>query len=255
MNNTEKFTKKAATYSIYRPNYPSAYIEYLIQSLSLELNNTITDIGSGTGILTQQLLEKGFHVHAVEPNENMRLTAETNLNKYPNFISHNASAEHTNLPAKSIDLITVAQAFHWFDKTLFKAEAKRILTQNAYVSLVYNSRVLSESLIIENAEICKTYCPSFQGFSNGIFDNNEEFSKNLHDFFIDNKYEYKEFENSISLDLNGFIGRNLSSSFAIGPEDKNYTNFINALSELFYKYNKDDILLMPNVTRSYLGKV
>ena len=88
MNNTEKFTKKASTYSIYRPNYPCAYIEYLIQSLSLELNNTIADIGSGTGILTQQLLEKGFHVHAVEPNENMRLTAETNLKNDPNFISH-----------------------------------------------------------------------------------------------------------------------------------------------------------------------
>lgn len=254
MNNTEKFTGKAAAYSIYRPNYPSAYIDYLIQSNSLNLDSTIADIGSGTGVLTQQLLDKGFQVHAVEPNDDMRSKAEINLKKYPNFISHNATAEHTSLSDKSVDLIIAAQSFHWFDKTLFKIESKRILKKDANVSLVFNNRILSDPLIIENATICKTYCPGFKGFSNGIFNDKEEFQKVIQGFYND-KFEYKEFEHPIPFHLDGFIGRNLSSSFSIGSDDENYLNFIDALTELFYKYSKDGVLMMPNLTISYMGGI
>lgn len=254
MKNTEKFTGKAAAYFMHRPNYPKAYIDYLIQSNSLVLKSIIADIGAGTGILTQQLLDKGFQVHAVEPNDNMRITAENNLNNYPNFISHNASAEHTGLLEKSIDLITVAQAFHWFDKTLFKSEAKRILKSNANVSLVFNNRILSDPLVMENAKICKMYCPTFQGFSNGIFNDKESFQKILQEFYND-EFEYREFEHPIPFTLDGFIGRNLSSSFSIHPDDKNYTNFIDALTELFHKYSKDGVLMMPNLTISYMGRI
>lgn len=254
MNNTEKFTGKAAAYSIYRPDYPNAYIDYLIQSNSLNLGSTIADIGSGTGVLTQQLLDKGFQVHAVEPNDDMRVTAETNLKNYPNFISHNASAEHTGLSDNGIDLITAAQAFHWFDKTLFKMEAKRILKKDRKVSLVFNNRILSDPFIIENAAICRTYCPSFKGFSNGIFNDKERFLKVLQEFYKD-KFEYREFEHPIPFHLDGFIGRNLSSSFSIHSDDKNYLTFIDALTELFYKYSKDGVLMMPNLTISYMGRV
>ena len=254
MENTKKFTGKAAAYSKYRPDYPSAYIDYLMQSNSLNLDSTIADIGSGTGILTQQLLDKGFQVHAVEPNDNMRIEAETKLKNYPNFISHNASAEHTGLSNNSIDLITAAQAFHWFDKTLFKIEAKRILKKDGNVSLVFNNRILSDPLIIENATICRTYCPGFKGFSNGIFNNNKEFQRVIQGFYKD-KFEYREFEHPIPFHLDGFIGRNLSSSFSISSNDENYMNFIDALTELFYKYSKDGVLMMPNLTISYQGEI
>lgn len=254
MENTEKFTGKAAAYSKYRPNYPSAYIEYLVESNSLNLDSTIADIGSGTGILTQQLLDKGFQVHAVEPNDNMRIAAETNLENYPNFISHNASAEHTGLSNNSVDLITVAQAFHWFDKALFKMEAKRILKKDGNVSLVFNNRILSDPFIIENAEICRTYCPSFKGFSNGIFNDKDRFLKVLQEFYKDG-FEYREFVHPIPFHLDGFIGRNLSSSFSIPSDDDNYMNFVDALTELFYKYSKDGVHMMPNLTISYMGEV
>jgi 16S rRNA A1518/A1519 N6-dimethyltransferase RsmA/KsgA/DIM1 with predicted DNA glycosylase/AP lyase activity len=53
---------------------PHEYIEYLISDASLTEDCTIADIGSGTGILTRQLLERGFTVNGVERNDDMSYT-------------------------------------------------------------------------------------------------------------------------------------------------------------------------------------
>lgn len=82
----------------------------------------VADIGSGTGILSRQLLVRGLHVIGVEPNNDMRNVAEQSLNIHSRFISINATAENTTLKENSVDLVTVAQAFHWFDKKAFKIE-------------------------------------------------------------------------------------------------------------------------------------
>ncbi|WP_054026034.1 class I SAM-dependent methyltransferase [Bacillus sp. FJAT-28004] len=251
MGTKDNFTGKAAIYSEYRSNYPMAYINYLIQSNKLSSNHTVADIGSGTGILTKQLLDTDLKVMAIEPNDDMRTTAEKELNHYSKFTSLNAAAEHTQLPDKSIDLITVAQAFHWFDKEQFQLECQRILKQDANVALVWNSRDSSSELVIENAAICRKYCPSFKGFSGGI----EETPEMYQQFFRNGEYEYKVFEYHLEFDLNHFIGRNLSASYALKQTDEHYTAFIHSLSELYAKYSKNDVLIMPNLTRSYMGNV
>ena len=87
----------------------------------------VADIGSGTGILSELFLRNGNRVYGVEPNKNMRKAAERNLQKYPNFISIDGSAENMSLQNESIELMTAAQAFHWFDIENAKKEFKRIL--------------------------------------------------------------------------------------------------------------------------------
>ena len=77
--------------------------------------STIADIGSGTGILTQQLIHECSKVYAIEPNSDMRRVAEKRLRNEPGFISINGTAENTTLENESIDYITAAQSFHWFD--------------------------------------------------------------------------------------------------------------------------------------------
>ena len=129
MKTTENFTDKADIYAKYRPSYPNEYIDYLLSANELNENQIVADIGSGTGIFSHQLLESGLHVIGVEPNDDMRKMAEQSLNQYPRFQSIKATAENTTLKENSVDLVTVAQAFHWFDKEAFKIECQRILKQ------------------------------------------------------------------------------------------------------------------------------
>ena len=74
-------------------------------------------------------------------------------------------------------------------------------------------------------------------------------------FFKDGKYEFKEYQNDLLLDYDGFLGRNLSASYAPKKNDKEYKHFVLLLSELFDKYSKNGKIILPNLTRSYLGNV
>lgn len=251
MKTTENFTDKANIYAKYRPSYPNEYIEYLLSANELNENQIVADIGSGTGIFSRQLLENDLHVIGVEPNDDMRKMAEQSLKRYPRFQSIKATAEHTTLKENSVDLVTVAQAFHWFNKEAFKIECQRILKQKAHVALVWNSRDGTSPIIKENADICQKTCPNFKGFSGGI----EETPEMFNSFFKDGKYEFKEYQNDLLFDYEGFLGRNLSASYAPKKNDKEYKNFIFLLSELFEKYSKNGKILIPNLTRSYLGNV
>lgn len=251
MKSIDKFSGKADVYSKSRPSYPKEFIDYLISANSLNESSKVADIGSGTVILTRQLLERGLSVIGVEPNDDMRKAAEEALNQYEHFSSIKATAEETTIPNKSVDLVIAAQAFHWFDHEKFKLECKRILKQNAKVALVWNSRDFTSPLIIENSEICNKFCPNFYGFSGGIGDDQDVFKK----FFPDGEYEFKRIANDLTLDLQGFLGRNLSASYAPKPTDKEYQGFVEAVTDLFEKFSTNGKIVMPNFTRSYLGNV
>ena len=250
--NENKFNRMGEIYSKYRPSYPSNFIDYLFTDLGISQRGIIADIGSGTGILTRQLLEKGNKVYGIEPNADMRIIAENNLKDFPKFISVNGSAENTTIEDNSVDYITVAQAFHWFDREKFKKECQRILKPEGKVILIWNTRDTDNELVIENYEINRKYCPNFKGFSDGMYGktNNDDFS----DFF-NGKYETKVFPNNLIFNMDGFIGRNLSSSYALKSNDIQYNSYVNELKKIYRKYSNNGQLIMPNLTRSYVGNV
>ena len=116
------------------------------------------------------------------------------------------------LADNSVDFITVAQAFHWFDRNIFKAECGRILRTGGKVILVWNSRDATSELVSENDAINKKYCPNFKGPADGT--RGAETDDYYSDFFTD-EYETKTFRNDLSFDEEGLIGRNLSASYAL----------------------------------------
>ena len=138
-NNVNKFTGKAKIYNKYRSSYPVQCIDDIIASNPSNKNMIIADIGAGTGKLTELFLKRGIKVIAVEPNHDMINIAKENLSEYGNLIKFNEeSAENTKIENNSVDVITVAQAFHWFDKELFKNECRRILKENGNIAIMWN---------------------------------------------------------------------------------------------------------------------
>lgn len=250
MDNINKFTGKSYAYASSRPKYAEQFIQYLKNSIGFGIDSIVADIGSGTGILSSQLLDIGCTIIAVEPNDDMRVTAEKQLSENKKFISVKGSAENTALEDRSVDFITAAQAFHWFDHKKFKAECKRILNPGGKVILVWNSRVSSNKMIKENAEICKKYCPGFTGFSGGIKNMDSAVSN-----FFETKYKKKVFQNDLQFTKEKFIQRLKSASYMISEDSPNYEAYITALENLFDKYQKNGFLTMPNETKSYVGEI
>jgi len=250
--NEKRFDGKGETYAKYRPTYPQAFIDYLCSDIGISKKSIFADIGSGTGILTKQLLNLGCRVYAVEPNDDMRAVAERDLSRYDNFVSVNGIAENTTLDANSIDYVTVAQAFHWFDRGRFKIECRRIIKQSSKVVLVWNSPVFDAEIVVDCDNILKKYCSDFGrgGDTRGKKGVNLPFNK-----FFNGDYEERAFENSTTANLNEFIGRHLSSSYTLKENDENYLVYIAELTECFHKHSADGIVTVPTVTRSYAGEV
>jgi len=135
------FSSKVADYVASRPNYPAALLDAL-RALACTAPNggCVADIGAGTGLLTRGLLERGLKVFAVEPNAAMRAAADENLRHFSDYQSLDGGAESMPLPDASIDLITAAQAFHWFDADAARAEFLRVLKPHGQVALIWNDR-------------------------------------------------------------------------------------------------------------------
>ncbi len=146
MTNTHAFTDKATDYAASRPDYPSALCNTLRTQCQLSPQSRIADIGAGTGILTESLLQQRYHVTAIEPNDDMRHTCDQRLGHYTGYQSIAGSAESMVIPDHMLDLITAAQAFHWFDIERARAEFLRVLTPAGQVALIWNDRQPSDPL-------------------------------------------------------------------------------------------------------------
>ena len=249
--NTSRFSGRVQNYIKYRPGYPSQILDLLTSLMALSPQHLIADIGSGTGILTKVFLDNGNTVYGVEPNQEMRKAAEQILLSNLKFKSVAATAENTGIESASIDLITAGQAFHWFNPITTKLEFKRILKADGYVALVWN-----------NIREGSTYSEAFEEFllRHGV-DYKELQTRPgkdleiIEQFFAPNEFRSWTLENSQSFDLEGYIGRFLSISYAPQLGHPKHDNAICALKALFKEFSEDGILHLFYDTKLFLGRV
>lgn len=125
----DNFSTQSADYAKFRPVYPQALIDYLL-SLS-ESHEMCWDCGTGNGQLAVKLAETFRKVYATDISEKQL----SNATIRPNIDYSLQPAEKTNFPDQHFDLITVAQAAHWFDHARFNQEVKRLLKPNGVIAL------------------------------------------------------------------------------------------------------------------------
>lgn len=124
MNSEAKFSGKSTLYDHYRPGYPKRFFKELISEYSGSNDHfVIADIGAGTGIFTELAANIGTNIIAIEPNDDMRSILKARMENFKQVTCLDASAENTGIADNSVDLITVAQAFHWFEADAFKKNA------------------------------------------------------------------------------------------------------------------------------------
>jgi SAM-dependent methyltransferase len=143
------FSAKVADYVASRPDYPDALFDAFGELAGLRAGAVVADVGAGTGLLTRGLLERGAHVTAIEPNPAMRAAADHLLAEHAargRYRSIEGSAEATLLDDASVDLVTAAQAFHWFEVEAARAELKRVLQPAGQVALIWNDRRRGDAL-------------------------------------------------------------------------------------------------------------
>ncbi|OAN43338.1 class I SAM-dependent methyltransferase [Microbacterium sp. H83] len=120
-----------ADYDRYRPGFPDAAADILAPRRVA----TALDLGAGTGKFTALLVDRAAEVVAVEPSAAMLDVLRTKL---PRVIAREGSAERIPVADSTIELVSVAQAFHWFDRDAACAEILRVLVEDGSLGLLWN---------------------------------------------------------------------------------------------------------------------
>jgi SAM-dependent methyltransferase len=129
MSFKDHFSTGSSDYAAFRPSYPPALFDWLAgQCFEHEL---AWDCATGSGQAAVELARHFRHVIATDASAQQIQSAKSQ----PGVEYRVAAAESSGLENASVDLITVAQAAHWFDLDRFYAEAKRVVRPQGVIAL------------------------------------------------------------------------------------------------------------------------
>jgi SAM-dependent methyltransferase len=129
MSNAQLFATVAREYANFRPGYPPELFAWLARIAPSR--DAVWDCGCGSGQASVALAEHFEVIHATDVAPEQIAAARA----HPRVRYSVAPAEHSGLAAKSVDLVTVAQALHWFDVDAFYAEAARVARPGAILAV------------------------------------------------------------------------------------------------------------------------
>jgi SAM-dependent methyltransferase len=245
---TQRFSSRVNDYVRYRPGYPLEVIALLSSECGLTPESVVADIASGTGILTRMLLENGNRVFGVEPNSGMRTAGEQFLSAYPNFVSVAGTAESTGLPAHSIDIVTAAQAAHWFDREKARREFVRILRPGGWTVLIWNERKTGATAFLREYEkLLLTYGTDYHEVRH------ERTTAEIEDFFAPSPFQSRAFAMRQDFDYAALEGRLLSSSYTPQAGHPSYDPMLAELRRIFDAHQLKGRVALEYDTRVFYG--
>src|SRR5690349_495524 len=248
---TSRFSDRVADYVRYRPDYPPALLDWLQRELGVSPAWAVADVGAGTGISSRLFLDAGYRVTAIEPNAAMRAAAVEWLGNDPSFRAIDGRADATDLPDASIDLVCVAQAFHWFEPQSTRREFRRILRAGGLAVIFWNSRKLAGTPFLEGYEaLLKRYGTDYAMVAERHADDDT-----MRAWFGEGLRGEAHFPHRQRLDFDGLLGRLLSSSYAPRPDHPDHLPMKRALRELFDQCAVDGTVSLDYDTRVFAGEV
>ncbi len=247
---TQRFGNRAEAYAKARPSYPPEVFEFLVRDFGLAAGQSAADLGSGTGIFSEFLLERGLRVYAVEPNAPMRAEAEVRLRDRAEFVSCDATAEATGLPTASFEWVTAAQAFHWFDVERVRAEIRRILKPGGCCALIWNERQSDTTLFAKAYEKFLIEWGNDYESVKATYENPKQIARALGE-----KYERGSFPHAQEMDLPLFRARTQSASYLPKSGTPRGDAMMEALDRLFDRYQENGVVRYDYHANVYCARI
>lgn len=217
----DNFSKMAVEYAAYRPEYPKEIIDYIV-SFATHKKQAL-DIATGNGQLAKKLAKHFEQVAAIDISEKQLKNAA----KVPNLAYSIQPAEQTTFQDKQFDLITVAQAVHWFDFSRFNREIYRVLKNDGIFA------VLGYALLKTNPHTDAIIKRLYKDILGGYWDKERAYIDNNYSTipFPFDEIKTKSFENHVTWEFEALIGYLETWSAVQHYKDKNNTNPIALIRE------------------------
>ena len=129
MSFADHFSGISAGYAVFRPRYPDALFQFLARETPAQ--DAVWDAGTGSGQAAVGLARHFARVIATDTSAQQIGHATPD----PRVSYRVAPAEASGLEHETVDLVTAAQALHWFDRPRFWGEARRVLRPRGVVAV------------------------------------------------------------------------------------------------------------------------
>ena len=245
-----RFSSRARAYAAARPSYPRAVVELMRDAMGWGPGTAVADVGSGTGKLTELLLDAGYRTYAVEPNAEMRAFAEGAFAGRPEFVSVDGTAQATTLPDGSVDAVTAGQAFHWFDPVAARDEWRRIVVPSGWAVLVWNlRRERATPFMAAYDDLLRNFATDMK-LARAERADTEAMGVLFRGGFDSRVYEYIHL-----MDREALRGRVVSSSFMPDSSEPRHAEMLSAIDALFDAYARDGVVRFEYDTPVYFGRI
>lgn len=238
------FGAVADAYDRARPDYPTVAVEDLARRAGLD-RGRVVDVGAGTGKLSALLAARAGMVVAVEPLAGMR---EVLAGQVPAARVVGGVAEALPLRDGSAQVLTVAQAFHWFDGPAALAEFARVLAPGGALALVWNVRDESDALQQALSALIRPHrgkTPSYRTEAwRGAFAHTQDFGP----------LETRTFPHSQRCDRRGLVERMASTSFVANLEPPTQREVLEQVAGLFDEHADDGEVALLYETRVHVAR-
>ncbi|WP_034892410.1 class I SAM-dependent methyltransferase [Gillisia sp. Hel_I_29] len=240
----DNFSSQSNLYAKYRPTYPNELYNFILANCSNF--NSAWDCGTGNGQVAGVLAEYFQEVKATDISEQQLKNAIAKQN----ILYSRQAAEKTNFKNDSFDLITVAQAIHWFNFEEFYKEVERCLKPEGIFA------VIGYELFSSNEETNRVIDELYRDLLGPYWDKERYL---LEEGYKTIPFPFKEIETpKISLDLNwsfdDLIGYLKTWSAVKHYENDKGVNPVDILSkELRQAYGERGVIHYPILFR--LGKL
>ncbi|MBI3553671.1 MAG: methyltransferase domain-containing protein [Elusimicrobia bacterium] len=240
----DRFSEVAGDYARFRPSYPKMLLDWIALTAGLKRGSFVADVGCGTGIATRLWAERGFSVVGVDPNE--RMLAAARGQGGAEYRRGDACA--TGLPDASQDMVSVAQAFHWFELDKAVAEFARVLKPEGRCCAFWNLRA-REPLQLAYERVLGAHCTDWEEHPRGrqtisaILAHARTFAASE-----------AQFTSSQPMDREAFFGRVRSASY-VAHGLKEPDAFWDAVDKLFDEFEKDGMIQFVYDSVAVLWKI
>jgi SAM-dependent methyltransferase len=205
----QAFAGVAEVYERARPSYPAEAVAWIVERCGLGPGAVVCDVAAGTGKFTRLLVPTGARVIAVEPVPEMRGQLEAAV---AGVVALAGAAESLPLDDASVDCITVAQAFHWFDYGRALPELGRAIRPGGRLALIWNVRDDRDPLAAAVEEVIAPFVPPEQGVE-------RPWREPLEAFAAFGEIEHRGFPFEQLLDADGLVERIASISWIARLDD------------------------------------